>query len=396
MSSIAMPGDAFPLLSTSPTTGRNSARDFRKLWFQGLMFGPGSGGFVRRGVIHRGWIGGTSGLEPQELKVLESAVPNGQVRINPGLFVVHRGQISGIDEGPYWGGSQGQTPIPTTDLPAAPVANSRYDGIFAKILDRNITADSAGSEHGPYVDWISGVTGAVLNIGATPGTAGAPPATPDGWLPIAFIARATGDNTISQAEITDVRRCAYIAGTPRTLFPWDLANLVGDTGYMLGEERVRPAAAPYPAFLDRWDGAAWRGTQDVVLDTVTGPGVAVLGINTIQQFMSFTIADPGFPYRADVSAVVGFDSDAGAIGEATLRMTNAAGAQIGMAGDDPLFAASGSGSANKRRQVIMPPRPTATLTGSAVISLCLRRVSGGSQLGALANFSNIRVAVIPA
>jgi len=396
VSSIAMPGDAFPLLSTNPTVGRNNSRDFRKLWFQGLMFGPGAGGFTRRGVIHRGWIGGTSGVEPQELKVLETAVPNGQVRVNPGLFVVHRGQISGIDEGPVWGGSQGTTPIPTTDLPAAPVSNTRYDGIFAKIMDKNLAADSAGADHGPYIDWISGVAGASLNISGTPGSAGAPPATPDGYLPLAFIARATNDNTISQAEITDVRRCAYLAGTPRVLFPWDISGLAGDTGYMLGEERIRPAAAPYPSFLDRWDGVEWRGTQDTTLDITTGPAVSVLGINTITEVMNKTIADPGFKYRVWVGATVGFDSDANAIGEASLRMTNSAGAAIGLLGEDPLFAAAGSGSANKKRQVVMAPRPTAILSGSSVISLCLRRLSGGSQLGALANISQIYATVIPA
>jgi hypothetical protein len=387
--------DAIPLLSTTPTVGRNNARDIRKILLQGLLLTPGSGGFTRRGVLHRGWLDPTT-KEPLELKVLESG-GGLNLTVNTGLFIVHRGAIgAAVDEGPYLGGSWGQSTIPIT-MPAASGANSRYDGVFARVIDVNIAADSGlGPLQGPYIHVISGALGA-LNINATPGTAGAPPATPDGYLPLAFVARATSDNAITQPEITDVRRGTGIPGTPRVLFPWDVSNIASDTGYMLGEERVRLPGGEYPILVDRWDGAAWRGTQNVTLSTVVGPAVAILGINLITTILTKTIADPGFPYKVRVGATVGCDSDAGATMEATLRMTNTAGALIGLRGLDPLWSVNGTGGGvNRERQISMEERPTATLTGAQTIVLCIRRLGGGTQLGALANISELYTEVVPA
>lgn len=392
--------DAIPLLSANPTIGQNNSRDIRKILLQGLLLSPGAGGFTRRGVLHRGWIGGTSGVEPQELKVLQD--DGGlNLKVNYGLFVVHRGAIGvAVDEGPYLGGSWGQGTIPIT-MPAAPGSQTRYDGVFARIVDRNIAADSAlPLSPGPYVDVRSGVVGASLNIDGTPGTAGAPPDTPDGYLPLAFIPRATSDNTITQNEIIDVRRGTAIPGTPRVLFPWDVAKLSTDTGYFLGDERFRTAVAPYPAFVDRWDGTAWRGTQPVELATVTGPVSNILGITstvTPTEIIRKTIPDPGFPYRVKVGATYGGDSDAGATCEATLRLSAVGGTLIGLRGLDPLWMVNGTGgSVNRERQIVMTPRTTDVLTGQQDILLCLRRIGGGSQLGALANLSQIHTEVIPA
>lgn len=385
--------DALPLLSATPTVGRNNARDIRKLLFQGLLLTPGTGGFTRRGVLHRGWLVGT---EPQELKVLEDG-PGPNVKVNTGLFVVHRGAIgAAVDEGPYVGGSWGQSTI-NVNMPAASGANSRVDGVFARVVDVNIAADAGlGPLQGPYIDVISGALGAI-NLNATPGTAGAPPATPDGYLPIAFVSRAISDNVISQAEITDVRRGTGIPGTPRVMFPWDVSNIAGDTGYMLGEQRFRLPGGEYPALADRWDGSAWRGTQSVALSTVVGPASSILGINTITTILTKTIADPGFPYRALVGATVGADSDAGATMVSTIRLTNSAGTQIGLRGLDPLWMVNGTGgSVNRERQIVMERRPTAVLTGAQTIVLCVARLGGGSQLGALANISELYTEVVPA
>lgn len=394
MSSPIAMTDAIPLLSANPAVGRNNSRDIRKILLQGSLLAPGAAQFTRRGVLHRGWIDPTT-KEPLELKVLENG-PGPNVKVNTGLFVVHRGQISGTDEGPYIGGSWGQATIDVT-LPAASGANSRYDGVFARIIDVNITADAGlGPLQGPYLHVLSGALGA-LNFGGTPGTAGAPPATPDGYLPLAFIARATSDNVVSQAEITDVRRGTAGAGVPRVLFPWDLSNLATDTGYMIGDERLRLPAGEYPILLDRWDGAAWRGTQNITLSTVIGPAVAILGINTITTILTKSIVDPGYPYRVRVGATVGCDSDAGATMETTLRMTNTVGAQIGLRGLDPLWMVNGTGGAvNRERQISMEERPTAILTGNQTIVLCMRRLGGGSQLGALANISELYTEVVPA
>lgn len=391
--------DAIPLLSANPTVGQNNSRDIRKILLQGLLLSPGSGGFTRRGVLHRGWIGGTSGVEPQELKVLQDdGLLN--LKVNYGLFAVHRGAIGvAVDEGPYLGGSWGQGTVSIT-MPAAPGSQTRYDAVFARIVDRNIAADTAlGIAPGPYIDYRSGVVGASLNIDGTPGTAGAPPDTPDGYLPLAFIPRATSDNAITQAKIIDVRRGTSIPGTPRVLFPWDVVKLTTDTGYFLGEERFRtPPNVAYPALVDRWDGAAWRGTQVVALSTVVGPVASILGISTtVTEVIRKTIPDPGYPYRVMVGATYGGDSDSGATAEATLRIGTTAGTQIGLRGLDPLWMVNGTGgSVNRERQIVMAARSTAILTGQQDILLCVKRLGGGTQLGALANLSELYTEVVPA
>jgi hypothetical protein len=296
---LAIPGgDAFPLMKAGSTTiGQNNQDDWAKLFFQGLLFGPGASGYVRSGVLSRANFSGT---EPLELKVIENG--NAQsVQVYPGLFVVQRGDVTPPDRGVRWGGALGSTPM-VVNMPAAPGANTRYDGVFARILDKNITQDSGSSltNNGPYIDVVSGVVGGSLNINATKGTAGAPPATPDGYLPLAYVARATNDNNIGTAEITDVRRGALIAGTPRVMLPYDISNISTDTGRMLGEERYRPASGGYPAFVDRWDGTIWRGTCGPVrfsrpAQTASGN----LGANTSVSVASgkLTIAWPGFPYQ---------------------------------------------------------------------------------------------------
>jgi hypothetical protein len=308
-------GDAFPLMKAGSTTvGQNNQDDFAKLFFQGLLFGPGASGYVRSGVLARA---NYSGTEPLELKVIENG--NAQsVQVYPGLFVVQRGDVTPPDRGVRWGGALGSTPM-VVNMPAAPGANTRYDGVFARILDKNITQDSGSglTNNGPYIDVVSGATGASLNINATKGTAGAPPATPDGYLPLAYVARATNDNNISTAEITDVRRGALINGTPRVMFPFDISNIATDVGYVLGEERYRPAAGGYPAFVDRWDGTIWRGTGGPIrfsrpAQTASGN----LGSNTSVSMASgkLTIAWPGFPYQISaLGQVLWSSASAGAV-----------------------------------------------------------------------------------
>lgn len=295
---VAMPGgDAFPLMKAGSTTvGQNNLDDFAKLFFQGLLFGPGAGGYVRSGVLARGNYSG----EPIELKVIENG--NAQsVRVFPGLFVVQRGNVTPPDRGVRWGGSLGTTPI-TMNMPAAPGANTRYDGVFVRILDKNISQDSGSglTNNGPYLDVVSGAVGGSLNFNGTKGTAGAPPATPDGYEPLAYVIRATNDNNISTGDIVDVRRGAMICGTPRVMFPFDLATITTDVGYVPGEQRYRPASGSYPAFIDRWDGTVWRGSGGPVRfarPAQTASGNLGAGSTVSMASGKLTIPWPGFPYK---------------------------------------------------------------------------------------------------
>lgn len=303
---VAMPGgDAFPLMKAGSTTvGQNTQDDFAKIFFQGLLLSPGASGYVRSGVVSRSFYIGT---EPIELKVVENG--NAQsVQVFPGIFVVQRGSVTPPDRGVRWGGSLGSTPI-VVNMPAAPGTNTRYDGVYARILDKNISQDSGSglTNNGPYIDVISGAVGASLNFNGTKGTAGAPPVTPDGYEPLAYIIRATNDNNIGTADIVDVRRGAFIAGTPRVMFPYDIATLTSDTGYMLGEQRYRPASGVYPAFIDRWDGAVWRGTGGSVRfaqPTQTAGGAMTPDFSVSMATGKVTIPWPGFPYKIRAVAEV--------------------------------------------------------------------------------------------
>lgn len=294
--------DALPLMSAAnPAIGQNNQRDMAKYLFQGLLVTPGASGFIRRGVLHRG--NQVAGV-PQELLVTELG-PSGNVQVTPGYFWVHRGSISGPDNGARFGGFHGTTPF-QVNLPAPPVSNTRYDGVFSKIIDKNMDAgltDAAESPHGPSIDVRSGVVGGSLVLAGTPGTAGAPPTTPDGYLPLAFIARATGVTNVVNANITDVRRGTTIPGVPRMMFPWDIFNITGDAGYVLGEERWRPAAGIYPAFLDYWDGTTWRGTRGHTFaePAQTSTATIVAGADTALH-AGITIPWPGFPYRIEYLA----------------------------------------------------------------------------------------------
>lgn len=296
--------DALPLMSAAnPAIGQNNQRDIAKYLLQALLVTPGASGFIRRGVLHRG--NQVAGV-PQELLVTELG-PSGNVQVTPGYFWVHRGAISGPDNGARFGGFHGTTPF-QVNLPAPSGLNSRYDGVFAKIIDKNMdggATDAAESPHGPSIDVRSGMVGPSLVLAGTPGTAGAPPTTPDGYLPLAFIARATGVTNVVNANITDVRRGTTIPGVPRTMFPWDVTNIAGDTGYVLGEERWRPAAGIYPAFLDYWDGTVWRGTRGHTFaePAQTSTATVVAGAMT-QLNAGITIPWPGFPYRVEVAAEV--------------------------------------------------------------------------------------------
>ncbi len=247
--------DAIPLLAVGGTAGVNNSKDIRRGLLQSQLLN-GAGGFVRQGVIHRYPIS-TASSEPADLKVLELAAPGQAVRINGGFFVVHRGKVSGVNEGPYLGFiSSGPTQV---DLPAASGANARYDLIVARVWDKNIAADSALSTHGPYFDVISGALGA-LDFNGTRGAAGALPVLPDGCLELAAVARAVSDNTVSQAEITDMRRGTTWGSAPRVLFPFDIVNIATDTGYQVGEMRLNAGR------LEIWEHAvqAWRPESGLV------------------------------------------------------------------------------------------------------------------------------------
>lgn len=235
----AVTGDAIPMLAPGGTTGQNNITDIRRGLIQGL-FGTRNDGTVRQGVL-------VKSATPQPLRVTQRATAGQGALVAAGFAIVSR-----TGEGAYLAFSQQTIDI---DLPAASGTNPRYDGVYLRLVDRNLGADNALTIHGAFIDVRSGATGP-LNPTGVAGSAGAYPTTPDGWLPLAYVARGTSDNIVTDAEITDARTSAAVQDGVRVLLPGDSVAEIGD---YIGElTMTRGDGANLPGFLRRWNGSRWE------------------------------------------------------------------------------------------------------------------------------------------
>jgi hypothetical protein len=220
--------DAIPLLADDGVTGRNNARDFRVQLLGRLLLPDGSVG-VRPGVLSRQYIGGAF----VDLKAIQLNTPGQAVQMYPGSCVVNR-----TGQGPYL--LTAESTLANVPLPAAHATQNRYDVVFVRLYDKAI-GDSGAGPHGPYVDVLSGVETGTPVIPSV--------ASIDGALPIAAIYRAANDNTITESEITDLRRGTAWLGTPRIMLPGD--NLA-DPGLFVSERRLRMAVGSDPFVEEIW------------------------------------------------------------------------------------------------------------------------------------------------
>jgi hypothetical protein len=274
--------------------------------------------------------------------------------------------------------------VRTVPIDPADVTNPRIDLIVHQVTD---TAIGDGSSQA-----------VVRAITGTPAASPVVPSLPTGAIPLARVAVAAGATQVVSANITWIRKSAGILGAVRHLLEGDAP---ADAGQLPGELRVRSISGGDPFAMEYWDGSGtptWRGISPTSFDTVIGPASNILGINTTNTLiLSQLIPDPGYPYRIYASAVCGYDSDASAIGDSTLRLTNTAGPILGLKGYDPLYTPYGTASGiNRDRQSNLPTRSSGVVTGSQTVCLCLVRTGGGSQLGALANLSSLTVHIVPA
>lgn len=298
------------------------------------------------------------------------------VLVHPGTSIITR-----TGQGPYLCPNSAVRTVP---LDAADVTNPRIDLIVHQVTD---TAIGDGSSQA-----------VVRAITGTPAGSPTVPATPTGAIPLARVAVAANATQVVSANITWVRKSGGILGAVRHLLEGDA---FADAGTLPGELRVRSITSGDPFALEYWDGSGtptWRGISPTTFDTVIGPASSILGINLTNTIViSQTIPDPGYPYRIYASGVCGYDSDNNAIGDTTLRLTNASGPILGLKGYDPLYTPYGTASGlNRDRQSNMPTRSSGVVTGSQTVCLCLVRAGGGSQLGATANASSLTVQIVPA
>lgn len=242
--------DAIPLMQSDGTTGRNNARDIRTQLISSLLLPDSVGYGVRPGVIPRRYIN-TTGFEFVDLKVIQSDTPGQSVQLYPGKCVVVR-----TGQGPYLLSSE--STISPYALDAADPSNARIDVVYARLYDHGI-GDSGGGPHGPYIEHVNG----------TPSGSPVAPSVPTDALPLAQILRAANDNTISAADITDVRKSTQLLGTPRILLPGDSLS---DAGIFPSERRMRIAtttqiaAGTFPFIEEVWCAdSKWRPTaRDIV------------------------------------------------------------------------------------------------------------------------------------
>lgn len=298
------------------------------------------------------------------------------VLVHPGTSIITR-----TGQGPYLCPNSAVRTVP---LDASDVTNPRIDLIVHQVTD---TAIGDGSSQAV----LRAVTG-------TPAASPSVPATPTGAIVLARVAVAANATQVVSANITWVRKSAGLQGATRTLLEGDSTS---DAGTFPGEVRVRSITAGAPFAPEYWDASGtptWRGTKVQSFDTVIGPASPILGINlTNTLIISQSIPDPGYPYRIYASAVCGYDSDASAVGDATIRLTNISGTVLGLKGYDPLYPPFGTSSGLTRdRQNYLPTRSSAVVTGAQTVCLCLVRAGGGSQLGASTNGSSLTVQIVPA
>lgn len=372
--------DAIPLMQPPPNSalGQNNANDFRQGLLAALL-APAGWGAVRQGVLHLY----NNGTTPEDLRVLPLTTAGQGVRANAGHFVATR-----TGQGPYIGFVlSGPTSI---NLPVSSGSNPRYDTIVARVYDRNISVDSAGSWHGAYLDYVSGATGSVLNLTGTPGSAGTPPILPDGCVPLAHVERAPGapGNTIGVSNIKDARRSASLLGGLRAMLPGDALN---DPGYYIGEQRYRPAAGTLPALLDTWDGAVWRGTKTIPLSTRSIDTALTLASKSVA---SVVIPDPGVPYQIRATGSLIWTQGIVTDYDLALRLDDAIGAVLGQIRG--VSNGDGGLATDISRVVIGRSDP---LTGSHTVHLSLIRQGGGEESGAFAQdspaYNLLSVDVVP-
>lgn len=225
-------------------------------------------------------------------------------------------------------------------------------------------------------------------------TAGTPsdPSLPSSFLPIL---RVTVNANTSTGILTDLRKRTSLAGAVYQPF----TNQIADSGTMVGEMQLLPAAGVYPARLRVWDGSAWVGisTYEFASPTQTGSGTLSVG-GTGATIMSVSVADPGYAYKLMVSgsldwAVVAASSAGNQLVCAVTLDNTAYNAGVITQG----FAISHSlGASFNQPTAQAAPDTTATLTGAHTIRLIARNSGGTSYTLPVSAATNLSVTMVPA
>lgn len=387
--------EAIPLLNDNGSgvyiAGRNTASEFRNHFIGGLVGKSAGATFTPRSGVLGGGL--QSGAMSYDLKPVSTGGAGTQaVSLNGGRAVIARGA-----QGAYW---VTQTGVANVPAPAADASNPRIDILAMMPYDKG--PFPADSTHGPKFIWITGDPSGAPVIPAIP-------AAVTECLPLCRILRGVNDNTIADADITDLRKSASLHGAPRHLLPGDA---LADAGGYHGEIRRRPAQtsfidpiytnAGYTMLDDRWDAVnnTWRGTQPLHLPKPVLATTASLGGAVTFTLATISIPDPGWPYRIDVSGSLLYAIPGGST-------ASLAGVYIQFNLDDPAFAPGipsriisrgPSAISPSPHRIITAGRYSTVLTGAHIVYFIIRNDSAPSNFLTWGDneYAHCSVSILPA
>lgn len=301
MVAVVQAGDAtdmIPLLDNNGSgvynKGRNNKLDFQTQFLGGLVTKSATPFAWKAGILAPSWF---TGHTPLDGRVLQQGGGAGSQAVR---LLQHRSILLRTGIGPYLFSQATEANVP---MPAADGALPRIDLVCMMAYDQGAVPSDA--QHGPKYIVVTG------DPAGSPAIPALPAAVADAMI-VARVSRPAGDNTIADADITNVRKGVGLHGTPRVMFESDA---LADAGNYHGEQRLRLGGqfidsvyvnAGYTSLLDRWDAnaAVWRGTRDLHLPEPVIATSASLGGAQTFTLATVSIPDPGWPYRVDVSGSI--------------------------------------------------------------------------------------------
>lgn len=374
MVAVVQTGDAtdmVPLMGdpAGGVVGVNNKRDFQRQFLGGLVTKVGSPFAWRQGIFCPTSFDSHT---PVDGRIYQSGGGGGTQAV---IVKAHRSILTRASGEVYMFSQEADLAL---NVPAADGALPRIDLLCEMAYDKGAIPGDA--QHGPKYITVTGDPAGSPTIPALPA------AVADAHI-LARIARPAGDNTIADADITNVRKGVSLHGTPRVMMEGDALS---DAGVYHGEQRLRIGSqfiatdyvnAGYVELVDRWDHfGQWRGTQSLILPKPTLATTASLGGATTFTLATVNIPDPGWPYRVDVSgsilyAIVG-GASTGLLGvylQFNIDSTTFAIAQ------PALIRRTGS-SGNPSPSIIdLAGRRSAVLTGTHTVSFIIRNDSSPSN-----------------
>lgn len=296
-------------------------------------------------------------LRGQSNRIANYNMVNWDVTVGPFVAVVEN--TFAAQGGEYLVLNTSNTVVAVT--PSAPTTN-RIDIIGVRVQDAF------------YTGVLNQADVAVVQGTATAGTP-VDPTLPASFLPILRV-------TVNAASVTgvtaDLRKATAHLGSVYQPYTPQLT----DSGTVIGEIQLLPAAGVYPARLRVWDGTVWKGVASwaFAMPTITGLNPMAPGVQHIAA--SVSVADPGFGYRLRCSgsidwAMVNATQPNHPI-SATVNMddTNWNG---GIISYGSAYSASVS-AAQTQGTVFAPLEHTADLTGAHTIRLIARNQAVGQNM----------------